>query len=384
MRIKVTAARAASVGMIAAASATFVGSPAWAAHPGSDHRPARRSGVVFAQSDNLHHNTVTAYDRGSDGSLTRRGTYSTGGRGGKLQGAEVDNLGSQGSLTYDRAHRLLYAVNAGSDTITVFGVDGDRLVRRQVLPSGGRFPVSVTVHGDVAYVLNARRGGSVQGYRRVGGVLLRIPTWHRTLGLDPDASPEFTHTPGQVQFTPDGRRLVVTTKSNSDSIVVFDVDRLGGLPSTPTTTTAPGTDPFGFTFDGAGRILATEGVPNSVATYQWAPGGRLTRTGDVATGQQATCWIVRNGQYVYVGNAGSATISEYREDRQGRLTSVGVASTHPGSVDLAVSSDGGYLYAQTGGMGLVDAFRVNQDGTLTKVGSADIPGALGGQGIAAS
>ena len=37
-----------------------------------------------------------------------------------------------------------------------------------------------------------------------------------------------------------------------------------------------------------------------------------------------------------------------------------------------------------GGMGLVDAFRVNQDGTLTKVGSADIPGAAGGQGIAAS
>lgn len=84
-----------------------------------------------------------------------------------LAGSVVDHLASQGSLTYDRANRLLYAVNAGSDTITVFGVDGDRLVRRQVLPSFGDFPVSVTTHGRLVYVLNARRGGSIQGYLRV-------------------------------------------------------------------------------------------------------------------------------------------------------------------------------------------------------------------------
>ena len=52
-------------------------------------------------------------------------------------------------------------------------------------------------------------------------------------------------------------------------------------------------------------------------------------------------------------------------------------------MDAAVSSDGRYLYAQTGGDGGVDAFRVNADGSLTLVGSVIVPGAVGGQGIAA-
>ena len=50
--------------------------------------------------------------------------------------------------------------------MTVFGVDGDRLTRRAVVASGGAFPVSVAVHGNLVYVLNARDGGSVQGFRR--------------------------------------------------------------------------------------------------------------------------------------------------------------------------------------------------------------------------
>jgi hypothetical protein len=77
-----------------------------------------------------------------------------GGRGGILAGSVVDHTASQGSLSYDRRHGLLYIVN-GSDTISVFAVRGDRLALRQVLGSGGTFPVSVAVHGDLVYVLNA-------------------------------------------------------------------------------------------------------------------------------------------------------------------------------------------------------------------------------------
>ncbi|MDA8439560.1 MAG: hypothetical protein M0Z51_12005 [Propionibacterium sp.] len=60
-----------------------------------------------------------------------------GGVGGVLAGAVVDPLASQGALTLDRAHHLLFAVNAGSDTVAVFGVHGSTLVRRQVLPVSG-------------------------------------------------------------------------------------------------------------------------------------------------------------------------------------------------------------------------------------------------------
>lgn len=121
--------------------------------------PWRATGApVFVQTDATGGNAVIAYDRAPDGPLTKAGTYATGGNGGILDDSVVDHLASEGSLTYDAVHRLLYAVNAGSDTITVFAVHGARLDRRQVIASGGRFPVSVTAHGDLVYVLNALDG----------------------------------------------------------------------------------------------------------------------------------------------------------------------------------------------------------------------------------
>src|SRR3954447_11393334 len=201
-------------------------------------------GVVFVQNDALDGNVVTAYDRNPDGSLRQAGSYATGGNGGRLQGAGVDFTASQGALVADRAHRELIAVNAGSDTISVFRVHGDRLRLRQVAPSGGSFPVSVTVHSNLVYVLNARGGASIQGYLDLGGRLWPVPAWHRDLGL-PAVAPEFTHTPGQVAFSPDGRHLIITTKAASNSILVFNVGRGGTLARQPVVRAENGTVPFG-------------------------------------------------------------------------------------------------------------------------------------------
>jgi len=101
---------------------------------------------VFVQTDDTAGNRVVAYQRAADGTLTPAGSYPTGGRGGILAGSVVDHTASQGSLTCDPRHGLRYAVNADSDTISVFAVGGDRLVLRQVLGSGGTFPVSVAGH----------------------------------------------------------------------------------------------------------------------------------------------------------------------------------------------------------------------------------------------
>src|SRR5689334_565808 len=84
------------------------------------------SHVVFVQTDNVAGNQVVAYDRGPDGSLTQAGTYSTGGLGGVLAGSVVDHTASQGALTYDGANDLLFAVNAGSNSVSVFAVRGDQ------------------------------------------------------------------------------------------------------------------------------------------------------------------------------------------------------------------------------------------------------------------
>ncbi|MFY9667185.1 MAG: hypothetical protein WAK83_12945 [Trebonia sp.] len=114
---------------------------------------------MFVQTDAVTGNAITVYDRTAGGTLRAAGAYSTGGLGGVLGGSVVDHLASQGSLAYDGTRGLLYAVNAGSDTITVFSAGGDRLIRRQVISSGGAFPVSIAVRGNLLYVLNARDGG---------------------------------------------------------------------------------------------------------------------------------------------------------------------------------------------------------------------------------
>ena len=95
------------------------------------------------------------------------------------------------------------------------------------------------MHGNVLYVLNARGGGSVQGFWIIGQRLIRIPAWHRALGLDPTATPEFTHTPGQIAFDPSGSRLPVTTKAATSSVDVFRVGRLGDLTDRPDDRRAP-------------------------------------------------------------------------------------------------------------------------------------------------
>jgi 6-phosphogluconolactonase (cycloisomerase 2 family) len=279
-----------------------------------------------------------------------------------LAGSVVDHLASQGSLALDRRAGLLYAVNAGSDTITVFAVRGDRLVRRQVLGSGGSFPVSLAVRDNVVYVLNARDGGSLQGYRRVGERLVTVPGRHRDLGLDPTAAPEFTHTPGQVTFTPDGRALLVTTKANGNAVDVFRVDRFGGLSASPAVTGLPGAVPFAATFDAGGNVVLTEAGPNAVQTFALGRGGALTSLAQALTGQAATCWIVRAGARFYASNAGSGSLSGDRDESDGSLAPLGDTPTDAGTVDAAVSADGRALYMQTGATGTVDVFRIHHDG----------------------
>ncbi len=343
--------------------------------PGADH-------VVFVQNNSTTGNTVFAYDRAPNGTLSPAGAYATGGVGGILAGSAVDHLASQGSLTYDHRHGLLYAVNAGSNSVSVFAVIHDRLYLRQILPSGGSFPVSVAVHNDLVYVLNARNGGSVQGYRVFFNVLIPIDRSSRPLGLDPTATPEFTNTPGQVAFSPDGAHLIVTTKANGNDVDVFAV-RFDGRLSAPVVNPEPGTVPFAISFDPAGHLAIAEAGPSALATFTLNGDGTITPIASVLTGQAATCWVEPVGGFFYASNAGSATLSGFRSSLGGGLTLLGTTGTDGGTVDASASADGRFLYTQTGASGIVDEFRVNGDGSLTAIGSVTVPNAVGAEGIAA-
>jgi 6-phosphogluconolactonase (cycloisomerase 2 family) len=353
---------------------------------GGGWSPGGAGHVVFVQTDNTSGNQVVAYDRAANGTLTWKHTYATGGLGGVLTGSAVDHLASQGSLTYDQRNNLLYAVNAGSNTVSVFSVWGDQLVLRQVVNSGGSFPVSVAVHGNLVYVLNAENGGTVQGYAVLFGHLVALPGSGRALGLNAAATPQFTNTPGQVAFTPNGSQLIVTTKANGSAIDVFGVGYLGYLSATPVVNAEPGAVPFGVTFDQAGHLVVAESSSTTpaLATFALSPNGTATQLDLVPTGKAATCWIAPAGGFLYASNAGSAALSGYQENSaSGALSLLGATATDPGTVDAAASADGQFLYVQTGANGIVDEFHVNGNGTLTGVGSVTVPGAVGGEGIVA-
>ncbi|GAA2078415.1 hypothetical protein GCM10009840_11720 [Pseudolysinimonas kribbensis] len=366
-------------GLLAAATAALVAGTAGAADAAPTHgRPAPTAGTVFVQTDDASGNQIVAYDRAANGTLSQAGVYATGGPGGALDGSVVDHTASQGAVAI--VGDTLITVNAGSNTITTFRIVGDRLVRRQTISSGGEFPVSVTSHGNEVYVLNARHGASVQGYVDLGGYLAPLPGGNRRLGL-PDSTPEFVSTAAEVAFTPDGSKLVVSTKGSGSGFDVFRSYGLLGLSARPVVSTFAGAAPFGFVFDRGGHLVATESGTNTIATFAIQPSGTVTRLAESATGQKGTCWIVGSGDRFWTSNAGSGTLSRYTDSSDGRIAGGATTPTDAGTVDAAVSPDGSFLYVQTGAAGIVDEFSVAGDGSLTEVGSVTVPNGVGAEGI---
>ena len=382
--VTAAAAAAAATVVVAALAAPAFASTASAstAAPSSGHSGySGASHAVFVQTDATSGNHVVAYHRAADGALSPAGSYPTGGLGGVLGGSVVDHTASQGSLTYDPWHSLLYAVNAGSNTVSVFAVSGDHLALRQVLSSGGTFPVSVAVHGDLVYVVNALNGGSLQGYRVFGSVLVPLSGSGRALGLNPGASPQFTNTPGQVAFTPDGSRLIVTTKANGNDIDVFDVGFAGYLSAAPVVNSEPGTVPFAITFDSYGHLVIAEAGTNALATFTISGHGTLSQLDAVGTGEAATCWVAPAGSFLFASNAGSAAESGFTSAAGGQLTLLGATATDAGTVDASAAAGGRFLSVQTGGAGIVDEYAVGAGGALSQIGSVAVPDAAGGEGI---
>ena len=351
---------------------------------GHGHANGRTGSVVWAQTNEVAGNRIVVYDRAGDGTLSQAGTYATGGNGGvAAPGAESDHLASQGSLVYDSRHSILIAVNAGSDTVTTFKVHGDRLQGRKVVASGGEFPASIAVHGRLVYVLNAGGPGIVQGYWIRGHHLRPIAGSARSLGLANGNPPNFLTSPGQVGFSPNGRKLLVTTKLSGSHVDVFHVRGDGTLSAAPVVNNSATPVPFAFTFTPQGRLADGEAGASSLTTYELNGDGTLADPRSATDGQMALCWIVRAGGFYYVSNTASNNLSSFTVAADGTpsLLAAVAAPTDAGPIDLTVS--GRYLYGQTGTTGTIDEFRINGDGSLTAIGSVTgLP--VGQEGIASS
>jgi len=368
------------VGAIATAVLGAPAALAQAAASGADH-------AVFVQTNDPAGNSIVAYARHDDGTLTWAATYPTGGNGARAAGAAVDPLASQGSLVIDRDNGLLLAPNAGSNTVSVFSVSGHALQLNQVVASGGPFPASIGVHGDLAYVLDAGFAGSVEGYRIAGGKLHPIAGSLRSLGLGNGNPPFFLQSPGQVGFTPDGSKLVISMKGNGGgSVYVYGISA-DGRPSASPTITAVGGNAFAFVFDPAGRLVIVNAAFDNLSTFTVNDNGSLTLvSAGPSSGQIGACWVTAaNGNY-YAANTGSASLSQYTIAANGTVSLGSSQATTgiPGPVDMAASSDGHFLYAQSGVSGSVNAFAVRSNGSLSPVGSWTVPDGGSQEGIAAA
>jgi len=168
---------------------------------GTARAQAAQSQTAFTISNDAAGHRVVVMVRASGGGMHRVGSVRTGGHGTGV------NLGSEGALALSPDGGRLYAVNAGSNTLSVMGVSGDHVWREQVIGSGGSQPISVTASWNRVYVLNAG-DGSVTGFRVTSHGLSRIARGHRALAASGSG-------PAQVALTPSGSALVVTNKTTN-------------------------------------------------------------------------------------------------------------------------------------------------------------------------
>jgi 6-phosphogluconolactonase (cycloisomerase 2 family) len=323
--------------------------------------------ALFVETDSPNANSVISYWRASDGTVSYYRTYPTLGLGAAATGATADPLASQGGLALINGGRELVATNPGSDTVSVFAVDGARLDFLEQIPSGGLFPDSVAASGDLVAVLNSGASGSVAEFRWGNHGLVALSAQTRSLGLSNTNPPNFLQGAGQVGYTPDGTHLIVTTKHSTDSFEVFAVSNDGVLGATPVTTAANNPVPFAFSFDNAGNLVAVEASNSSVSTYRVNVDGSLTSLGSVSDGAHALCWISTAKGYFFGDNAGSASVSSFSEGVASApvLLNATAGIAHTGTTDSTVSPDGDFLYVESGGAGTIDVFSVGTTGSLT-------------------
>ena len=120
-------------------------------------------GALYTQTNDPNGNAVQRFDRAADGSLTPAGTFATGGAGLATLG------GRQGAVELSGDGRYLYAVNAGSDSVSVFRAGPRRTGLIDVVGSRGVAPASVAEHHGRVYVLNSGGTPSVTAYWRLPG-----------------------------------------------------------------------------------------------------------------------------------------------------------------------------------------------------------------------
>jgi 6-phosphogluconolactonase (cycloisomerase 2 family) len=322
--------------------------------------------TIYTLSNAATDNEVLTFQRVDNGQMQAAGHYATGGVG------TGQGLGNQGALAFSENKRYLFAVNSGSNDISVFRVKEDKLVLIDRANDKGLTPVSIAVSHNRVYVVNAG-DDSIFGFdfNPESGKLKPLAKSHRKLSGAGTG-------PAQISFDRDADALVITEKA-TNKITTFSLNEKG-IPLDRHELDSAGTTPFGFSFGKHGQFFVAEaqgGAVNgaTVSSYQLLEDGTAqVIDGAIAAGQTAACWLATtpNGRLAFTADTPASAISSFAVNRTGHLTllnSKAAIETRP--TDLAVSSDGSVLYTLSGGDHHIGVYKILKDGALHKLNSLD-------------
>ena len=374
--------------------------------------PASAAEQIYTQT-NTPDNQVVAFERGAGGTIRERGRVTTGGAGEPAtptlqpdDPAFVPILDSQGAVEVSEDGRLLFVVNAGSNTISSFRLPRAGLpIFVDRISTGGEHPLSLDSQATrrrsgicrarptrarclssrgIVYAVNGE-SGTISGFAYSSrGDLGAIPGSIVPLS-DPAAGAK---RPAQIDIN--GSVVTVTVKDNN-TIDTFRLDARR-VPGAAIANPSSGAVPFGFAYDRRNHLLVTDSHAETASSYRLnRVSGRLRPINtDGPTGFDP-CWVVLtpDERYFHTTDAfGSqdpmnivetpfGTITSFRLARNGRIEMIARrALATPGlATDAAGSEDGRYLYLiHVDPFGTqasrIDSYRRNRNGSVTYVASS--------------
>lgn len=372
--------------------------------------------VVYVESNDPNGNAILAYRRDGGGALTPLpgSPFATGGLGLSF-GTALGPFDSDNEIVVDPAHRFLFAVNGGSDSIAVFRIAANgslRPVDGSPFPSGGPNPVGLGLAGNILCVVNkganpGHPGGALPNYTtfRVTtvGSLLPIPksTVYDENGSDPTEA--LVAPGGNLVFGADFlggalRSFGLAANGRLDARAVLP------LPAAEYADSGAPPLPLGLAVHPTRPLLYVGFVTiNRVGIYRYDPAGRLRFVRSVPNTGKGICWLLVNkaATRMYTSNTTDPSVSVYdlkdpAEPVEIQKLNLNVVSgSNAGGYQIALDSTGGFFYvvtqqfatSSTPAANALHVFQVAGDGRLTEVESSPtvlpVPNQTRPQGVVA-
>lgn len=289
-------------------------------------------GTVYVESNIAHPgaNSIIAYSYRDGGNLQplQIAEYPTGGAG-SADLTDSGVLDADQHIIVSPDNKLLFAVNQGSDSIAVFGIDrvgGLTPVPGSPFPSGGEAPASMGLSGNRLVVVNKAQDG-------VRDLSMDQPNYTTFIVHDDGSltasgssvSAPAGFSPTQALISPDGN--VVISSEEGGPFRAFTLAQDGKLAPGPNSPLSPPDSIFPPNFPANQKwALGLGAHPNQkvmyaqmatiaqMAIYTYDASARLSFVKVVPNpGAMLPCWtlISSDGTRIYTDNAGNNTMSVY-------------------------------------------------------------------------